>query len=463
MRTRTTLLGRAAAAVTAAGVALSGALVMTAAPAQAAPKRIETPFAYMGSAFGTRVMLGDPSAGGLSSGRTAWTVLGCTAMAPTRNTNDIASVDIDNTMIRVGAVESEVTSYRRPKRKLYGSRSTTRVAGLELGPADGPRLKFGAFTTVANAFNRNGRFGGDVNIDVLEVDHVGIVESTGPLGEPLAQLLDAIDDGDNQLIEQVLAQAPADGIEIPGLGTIYPAGESRIRKGPRKAVTQAWGFQVLLENGSRVVIGRAYAKIESAHPAGVFAGQAFGLEAKVADGVLNVGRNPNQILPCVGTGGRWRTNTLTRLEGPAGSLSARALTAEVLGNPRRDGSAVARARSSVADVVLGGGAIRIEGVKGQVNVFQNRRGKVTRRNIDGTWVGAIWVDQNGDGVFQTDERHSLEAPGDELRIPGVVFLKAGVRTDLGKRGVRVHALRVELLDRTGLVLHIGTARAKILR
>lgn len=437
------------------GVALSGALVMTAAPAQAGLKKVETPFAYMGSAFGTRVTLGDPGLGGLSSGRTAWTVLGCTAMAPIRNTNNIASVSLqENSMIRVGAVESEVTSYRRPKKKLYGSRSTTRVAGLSLGPEDGPQLKFGAFTTVANAFNRNGRFGGNVNVDVLKVDHIGIVESAGPVGEPLAQLLDAIDAGDNQLIEQLLAQAPADGIEIPGLGTIYPAGESRIRKGPKKAVTQAWGFRVLLENGSRVVIGRTYAQIESAHPSGVFAGQAFGLEAKAAEGLLGIGRNPNRILPCVGTGGEWRSNTIAKIGDPANNISAGVLNAEVLGDPRRNGSAVARARASVADVVLGGGALEIQGVVGQVNVFQNRRGKVIRRNINGTSVGAIIVD---------GEPQQVPAPGESLQIPGVVFIKAGVRTNLGKRGVRVHALRVELLDGTGLVLNIGTARAKIVR
>lgn len=451
MRTRTTLLRRAAATVTAAGVALSGALVMTAAPAQAGLKRVETPFAYMGSAFGTRVTLGDPGLGGLSSGRTAWTVLGCTAMAPIRNTNDIASVNLqDNSMIRVGAVESEVTSYRRPRKELYGSRSTTRVAGLELGPEDGPRLKFGAFTTVANAFNHKGRFGGNVRIDVLGVDHIGIADSAGPLGE----LLDAIDTGDDQVIEQVLAQAPADGIEIPGLGTIYPAGESRIRKGPKRAVTQAWGVKVLLENGSRVVIGRTYAQIQTAHPSGVFAGQAFGLEAKAADGLLGIGRNPNRILPCVGTGGEWRSSSIAGIGDPANNISADVLDAEVLGNPRRNGSAVARARASVADVVLGGGALEIQGVVGQVNVVQNRRGKVIRRNINGTRVGAIIVD---------GEPHQVPAPGESLQIPGLASIRAGVRTNLGKRGIRVHALRVELLDGTGLVLNIGTARAKILR
>jgi hypothetical protein len=45
----------------------------------------------------------------------------------------------------------------------------------------------------------------------------------------------------------------------------------------------------------------------------------------------------------------------------------------------------------------------------------------------------------------------------------VATIRAGLRQNLGKRGLRVHALQVKLLDGTGLVLNIGTARAKILR
>ena len=58
-------------------------------------------------------------------------------------------------------------------------------------------------------------------------------------------------------------------------------------------------------------------------------------------------------------------------------------------------------------------------------------------------------------------RHGIAR--ESLEIPGVAFIKAGVRQNLGKRGVRVHALRIELLDGTGLVLNVGTAKAKILR
>ena len=450
MRSRTSLLTRAAASVTAAGVALSGAVVALTAPAHAAVQRFETPFAFQGSAYGTRVSLGDPNQGGVASGRTAWSLIGCTSMAPITNDkgSNVAKLNA-NSMIEVGAVVSTTSTYRKPRQGLYGSRSVNRVAGLTIGPDDGPRLKFGGFTTTAHAFNDNGRFRSQASFDVLRVEHVGIEDSAGPVGE----LLDAIDAGDNQLIEQIIAGAGTDGIEIPGLGTIHPAGTARTPRSRKGATANAYGIRIALENGSQVNIGRAWARIATSHPAGVFAGHAFGLEARVADGVIGVGRTPYQNLPCVGTNGEWRQNSL--LEVPQHeNLNAGGLRAETFAKPFRDGRAVARARSTVAEVTLGGGSLEIQGVVGQVNVFQNRRGRVHRRNVNGTKVAAIIAD---------GEPRDVPAPGESLEIPGVAFIKAGVRQNLGRRGVRVHALRVEMLDGTGLVLNIGTAKAKILR
>ncbi|MGH3370193.1 MAG: hypothetical protein ACRDPR_09335, partial [Nocardioidaceae bacterium] len=73
------MLGRAAASITALAVAAAGLLAAT--PAQAATARATTPFAYLGSAYGTQVSVGDPQQGGLASGRTAWSTLACTTMA----------------------------------------------------------------------------------------------------------------------------------------------------------------------------------------------------------------------------------------------------------------------------------------------------------------------------------------------------------------------------------------------
>lgn len=453
MSSRTTLLKRAAATVTAAGVALTGAVVLTttAAPAEAAIKRIETPFAYQGSAYGTRVSLGDPNQGGLTSGPSAWSVLGCTAMAPTTHGNHLAKVGVADG-IRIGAVDSVTSDYRRPKLKTYGSRSVNKVADITLGSQDGPRLRIKSVRTVAHAFNAKGRFRAGADIDLAGVDLLGPTPSGGDTPKELQQLLGAIDKGDDQLVEAVIEGAGKNGIDIPGLGTVYPAGAQRTVTGARLSWAGAYGIRVVLENGSRVDIGRAWAKIERAHPAGVFAGNAYAVQAVVGKGVLGIGKTPFQPLPCTGTGGEWRTNALARPR--SGQLDASALKAETFGKPMRDGRAVARARSAVADIVLGGGALEIKGVVGQVNVVQNTRGKVVRRSIAGTRIGAIIA--NGDA-------QEIPAPGETLEIPGVATIKAGVRQNLGKRGVRVHALQVKLLDGTGLVLNIGNATAKILR
>lgn len=444
------MLRRAAAGITAAGLALSGAVVLSAAPAQAALKRVETPFAYQGSAYGTRVTLGDPNAGGVASGRTAWSVLGCTSMAPIHNSagSNVAKLNA-NSMIEVGVAVSSTSSYRKPQQQIYGSRSVNRIAGLTVGPEDGPRLKFGAFTTTAHAYNDKGRFRAEAGFDVLDVEHIGIADTAGPLGD----LLDAIDAGDNQLIEAVIEGAGTNGITIPGLGTIYPAGTAKTPRSRSGATANAYGIRIALENGSQVNIGRAWAKIQSSAPAGVFAGHAYGLEVQLAEGVLGIGRTPYQNLPCIGTDGEWRRNSLAELPQNE-NLNAGVLRAETFGKPFRDGRATARARSTVANVTLGGGQLEIQGVVGQVNVFQNRQGRVVRRTIEGTRVAAIIV--NG-------EAQEIPAPGESLEIAGLAFIKAGVRQNLGKRGLRVHALRVELLDGTGLVVNIGTAKAKILR
>ena len=434
MTSRTTLLKRAAATVTAAGVALAGTVVLAATPSQAATKKYETPFAYQGSAYGTRVSAGDPNQGGVASGRTAWSVLGCTAMAPIRNDrgSNVGKVNA-NDYLQVGAVTSYTSSYRRPKKQVFGSRSVNKVADITLGPEGGPRLKFAALTTTAHAYNDKGRFRAAADINLVGVD--------------------AIDEADNQAVEAIIEGAGTNGIDIPGLGKIYPAGSHTTPTSAKGATANAYGIRVILENGSQVNIGRAWARIQTAYPAGVFAGHAYGYEAVVGEGVAGLGRTPYQNLPCIGTDGEWRANPLA--EAPQNAqLNASALKAETFGKPFRDGRAIARARASVAEISLGGGALEIQGIVGQVNVFQNKAGRVIRRTLDGTRVAAIIAD---------GEPQEIPAPGESLEIPGVAFIKAGVRQNLGKRGVRVHALRIELLDGTGLVLNVGTAKAKILR
>jgi hypothetical protein len=453
LTTRTTLLKRASATLTAAAVALAGAAVLTTTPAQAAVKKVTTPFAFQGSAYGTRVTLGDPSAGGVASGRTAWSVLGCTALAPIRNANGSHVAKLNaNSMIEVGAVTSVTSTYRRPKKQIFGSRSVNRVASLTLGPEGGPQLRFGALTTRAHAFNDKGRFKASGDIDLADISYENIVPEGNEAAGPLGELLDAIDKADDQLVEALIENAGTNGITIPGLGTIYPAGKHTTRRSNSAANASAFGIRVELENGSTANIGRAWARIQTAQPAGVFGGHAYALQATVAEGTLGIGRTPYRNLPCPGTNGRWLSNPLA--EGPRhDQLNARGLVAETFGKPFRDGRAIARARSSVSHLSLGDGALEVRAVTGQVNVVQNKKGRVVRRNLKGTSFGTITA--NG-------ETHELTAPGETLEIEGVAFVKAGVRKNLGKRGLRVHALQIRLLD-TGVVVNVGTAKARIMR
>jgi hypothetical protein len=440
------------ATATAAGLGLAGAVVLAGAPAEAAMKKVETPFAYQGSAFGSRVTLGDPHEGGVASGRTAWSVLACTKMAPIRHhgQSDVSRLRA-NSMIEVGAVTSLTSTYRRPARKEYGSRSVNKVASLTVGAEDGPRLEFGALTTRGVAFNKRGRFGARAGFDIADVHAYDIDPSGSDTPGPLEDLLSAIDTADDQLVTTVIEASGSSGIDVPGVGTIYPAGSQRKRSNRRMAAANAFGIRVLLENGSRVTIGRAWAKIQAAAPAAVFAGHAYGFAADAADGVATLGTTPYQPLPCTGTNGNWRTNTLLTVGTPA--LQAESMKAQTFGRPFDDGRAVARSRARVADIVLGG-RLELQGIVGQVNVFQNRAGRVVRRNVHGTRVGAILVD---------GEPQEVPPPGETLEIPGLAKLEHGTRENVGRRGLRVTALRVTMLDGSGLVLDIGTAKARIVR
>lgn len=441
------MLGRAVSSVTALAVAAAGLLAAT--PAQAAPARATTPFAYMGSAYGTQVSVGDPQQGGLASGRTAWSTLACTTMAPiTHDKGSFVGKVNANEFVQVEAVSSTTSSYRRPAVEVFGSRSVNRVTGVILGEEGGPQLSIGGVTTVAHAFHQNGRFRADTAVSLSDFGMTAFPEgATGPLGD----LVDAIEAGRDQVAAGIIEAAGSEGITIPGLGTVYPAGKERSVVRTRNSVASAFALRVELDNGSTINIGRAWAKIERATPAGVFGGNAYALEASVADGALGIGRTPYQPLPCSGTDGEWLVNVLARVPNNP-ELDAGVLRAATFGRAFPDGRGIARSRSSLGSVEVG--ALELRDVVGQVNVGQRANGRIGLRNINGTRVGAILA--NG-------KLYEVPPPGESLTIPGVAVIEVGVRRLIGKRGIMVHALRVTLRDGSGLVLNVGTAKARISR
>lgn len=451
MSSRTALLGRLAASTTAIGVAAAGALTLSAAPAAAAPKRIETPYAYQAWAYGTRVVAGSEQ-GAVGSGPTVRSLLGCTKVAPKQSyKNGLAQLG-DNSMFSAAAVVSRAETYRRPARKVFGSRSHNQVADVVIGAADGPQLVVGSLRATANTYARNGKFGGGGNVSFLKLDVRG--ELPEQLDGPAQELVDAFDDNLNGAVKTVLEEARAAGVPvvIPGIGEIS-LGESYKRVNRRAVSVRTYALRVKLENGSVANIGHAFSRVRRDVPESVFSGRAHATEATMLQGNVRLGRLANIPLPCPGTNGRWTSVSEAGVNLP-GAARLSGLRSQAFGVERSNGRTIGRTRSQIADVNLGGGQVVLSGIRGQVNVVADPRGRILSRTLRGTTVGSITV--NG-------ETQRVPGPGQRLVVPGVVRVEVAQRENLGTRGVAVTAARVTMLDGSGTVVNLGNARARINR
>lgn len=443
------LLSRAAASVTALGVAAAGAIVL-ASPAEAVKKK-ETPFAYQGSAYGTRVTLGTEQ-GSLSSGRTAWSILGCTKLAPVVHDQNgqVGKVNA-NEQIHVGAVTSQTTSYRDPKAALFGSKSTNKIVDVILGDPQGPHLKIGALHTIADAFSKEGKLGAKTNITWTDLGIFVAPEDQPQTGTPLDQLIDAINNEADKAAMQILMQAGV--IEIPQVGTLtFGWKKTPVREKQGHAIANAYALRIDLANGSTVKLGRAWAKISKDVPAGVLTGYANATEAFALNDMVKSGRIAQQPLQCRGTDGKEISNPAARFH-IAGAIDVRGANATVSGDQKKNGTAWVRNYSDVAYINLGDGQLVIEAIKAQGNIRQNKRGRIVRIDNNGTTIGSITSD---------GEPQAIPDPGQALEIPGVARIEAAV-TDARKRVIHVTGVRITLLDGTGAVINLANVKAKINR
>jgi hypothetical protein len=455
LRNRHPLLARAAAAITTLGVALAGAVVLNAAPASA--KLSETDFGFQTNAYGTRVKANDVS---LRSGRTAFSYISCTRLAGIdrdRRADDIATVD-GNDMVEVGGIVSSNQTYRRAKKQVVGVKGVNTIASVKLGPADGPRLVFEGLSTTARAWHGRDGFRTDTSIRTGSIDLLGVDQATdGPLGD----LLDGVDSGIQGVFDALRENGGA--IEIPGLGVVHIGYEHNTYNpttGKNKhrgyAQASAYALRVDLANKSQITLGRAWAKITKNIPAGVFSGSGYGAEVDVIDGVLASGRITTRQLPCQGTRGRVLSSDLAGADlGGAGQLQIGALGGRAYGVQRKDGSATGWTEGRVARARLGGGALVVKGIVGRANVRQTRSGKIFRSST-GTTIGSIVVNGQEQGI--PTEPQTIEIPG------GALKLEANV-SDRSRRGIRVTALKITLVDGTPgkAVIRLGNAEVRLRR
>ena len=450
----TSLLARAAAAAATLGVALAGALVVTPGAANAA--LVETDYGYATWAYGTVAVAQQV---GLGSSKTGFSYIGCTRLAGVKEDRAVtaANAPANNPALHIGAVESHSETYKAVG-EAGGSLSTNRIAGVTLGPIDGPHIVLKGLETTAKAYaDKTGKFHTKETFKLADiVAETGtplddLNDATGPL---FAALSDVLASQDGQIV-------------IPNVGRIA-LGRKVSNVGTLVAKSNAIALRVTLfgpngvEGGAvkddiHVIIGRSHAEIYRHVTSGIFRGFAFASEASVLDGILNVGQLAEQPMPCPGTRGHVRSEDIAGLNlGNANALQLGAVGSDVFGEQFASGKAVAWTRGRVATVNLGDGALVIEGIIGRANITQTKSGNIYR-NINGSKILSLTA--NG-------EEMALPSPGDVITIPDLATISFFVVEKKTNRDIKVTAVRIKLLDaaaeNTGLItINLGVAKVGI--
>lgn len=402
-------LGSTGPAATASGVGPQAAVTRL----QAVPAA--TPFALKNRGFGTKVVGGEIPA---ESSTTAFQRIGCTNKAGKVKQISEAEVDVPG----LGVVSGVATTLRTTRRNgVVASTSTQRIASVVLTESPLGSVSIEAVRSYARAFNDGAKFRA-----VAETD-VGRVVFTPPVGEP-----------------RVLPLPSADQpVEIPGLAVIR-LGPRTTNEGPNGSFAKATGLIIkLIPSNTTSTVGLARAKINDGVEELLFRGSSSGLQATGLQGALTKGRTPLSLMPCQGTLGKVQTKSLAGFD-LTDSIAVGALNSEQWANqtPRR---AAGYERGTVASLNLGGGELVVEGVVAQANV-KRANGK-TRFNARGTTVGRITAGGEPRSFPDTDV----------LEIPGVARLEAKV-VERKKQVISVVGVRITLLDGSGAVIDLGTAR-----
>lgn len=435
-----------ATAVTTLAVALVGTL--STAPAAVAGQTL-TDYGFGGRGFGTELRGGST---GIRSGRTAQAQLGCTRLTGERRQNFAAAVNTDGQGLTADGIDSHTQSYET--KRTFGTLSSNRIAKVVIGDPNAAHIKIEGLRTTANAF---------VNRQTGKLGARSAYTSTNiaSTGTPADDVLNEADAGIKELLGAIAAE-PNNELEIPGFGVVK-LGSKNNKVRPRKSIAQASALRIVLygedtTRGTRddilAIIGKSRSSVRAEVRSGVFTGGAVPAAAEALGGLVRVGPVIKRPLPCEGTGGKVRSTAGVGSDlFQAGAIRLGALKAESWGIQRDNRSAKAWTRAAVAGLNLGDGAIEVKGIVGRALVESTRMGKIKTRSTAGSAIGSLVLD---------GEEHAIPDPGQAIEVPGVAKLQFFVKQRYD-RGVKMTALRVTLLDGTGAVVNLGTARTKIKR
>ena len=416
------------AAVAVLAVASTTAVVVSPASADRAakpkkPNPASTPYAMRGWGYGTIVVGGKVPA---TVAPTGFEVFGCT------NRSDIVreNHEVAATLPQLGTVSAVKTrAWTTREGDTVSAYAQNSIGQVVLSDSPLGTLLLDAVTTTARAYHDASGFHTETNTDLAKL------RFQPPIGPA-----------------QTLAlPAPGRPIDIPGVATITLA-HALTKADANGARAFANGLKIQLHATDTVVrVAHAVAQIDNGATAGLFHGSSYAVGGNAAAGILDLGRNPLLKMKCPGTAGLTRTKSLAGLDlGGQVVLGVAQSQDMAQQNGRRAWGFEA---SRVASLSLGGGALRIEGVVGRVNVSRSGDGlRTLKSNTNGTSLGKIFV--NG-------QEQALPDTG-VIEIPGVAKIEPHVVEPL-KNGLSVTALRISVLDGTGAVIDLGNAQLQIRR
>ena len=448
---------RPCAVTVAATLATAMLSPLAAGPARADHREaVVTDYGFAANAFGSRAKA-EPLATG--SARTAPSYLGCTRVAGRHSGNYLAQTGgASGSALRVTGVDTTTRSYRGHAH--LGTRATSSIATAVLGEPDGATITIEGLRTRSHVFARrsDGRLRAETSYTSTGIE--------GNTGTPLDAVLNQGDADLGDLVDQIRA-TPGDTLPIPGFGELSLGRErTKVDGDSARAVATAlrgklYGDDSLAGGGddSNIILGTARANLFTDVRSGIMRGRAIPLEGSLTGDLVQVGRVNDRPLPCRGTDGEVRSAEIVGTDlgdlGGVGDLVTGTLAARVYGFQRENRSAVAWTRSRVSSLFLTNGenSMTIRDAQGRANVVTDSRGRIAKRNIRGSGVGAVVV--NG-------QQQEPPGPGDVIEVPGLARLEFFL-VDRADRGLKVTAVRVSLLSGTEVdsVLALGRAQTYI--
>lgn len=313
------------------GITLLASIVGQSTPASAVELQR---FAYSGNAFGTSVALGNT----VKSGPTALVNLGCATQAGVHKSNTVATLDA-RPLAFSGTVRTTADTSDDPAR----SRTTAETEGVSL-------------------------LGGLIRADLVRAVSTTTHDGTGFDVSAAGSTFVNLRIGTSSIDANT---APNTRVDLLGLGHVVLNEQIAVVRARRAKLTvnmirvvieeeNLLGYQV----GTEIIVSHAQSGLEG--PSNAFLdGRAYGTSVKALDGLLRSGPSALVVMPCLGTDGKVKSNSVLTVNLP-NVLTSGTVRTTAQGTVTRT-SATGQTTATIERLNLLDGLVRADVVKAVAN------------------------------------------------------------------------------------------------